>query len=263
MERNFKGIWIPKEIWLNNNLTLQEKAFLVEIDSLDNDEGCYATNEYFSKFFNLSKNRCSEVIKSLEKKEMIVITYIRGNNGKKNIEKRIIKLVEKSNTPIRKIDRATREIEEGYSENCEENNTIFNNTNNNTNNIYNENELKGLSEKLFSLYPRCGNKLKSINKISNLIKDIGYEHLERCIKRYLEHIDIIRNNGFNQQYLNSFTFFSGNRYLDYKDDTYEKTMIADVQYKTNKSKSTFNNYKQRSYDFKELERQLLGWNKGV
>jgi len=37
MKRDFKGIWIPKEIWLNENLTLQEKVFLVEIESLDNE----------------------------------------------------------------------------------------------------------------------------------------------------------------------------------------------------------------------------------
>lgn len=69
MERAFKGIWIPAEIWLNKDLTLLEKVFLVEIDSLDNENGCFASNEYFSNFFGLSKNRCSEVIKSLEKKE--------------------------------------------------------------------------------------------------------------------------------------------------------------------------------------------------
>ena len=66
MEREFKGVWIPKEIWLNKELTIQEKSFIAEIDSLDNDEGCFASNDYFSNFFGLSKNRCSEIIKSLE-----------------------------------------------------------------------------------------------------------------------------------------------------------------------------------------------------
>ena len=32
-QRQFKGIWIPKEIWLNKELTMQEKMILVEIDS--------------------------------------------------------------------------------------------------------------------------------------------------------------------------------------------------------------------------------------
>jgi hypothetical protein len=49
--RKFDGIWIPKELWFDQNLTLQEKIFFIEINSLDNEDGCYATNEYFAKFF--------------------------------------------------------------------------------------------------------------------------------------------------------------------------------------------------------------------
>ena len=54
INRGFKGIWIPKEIWLNTDLTMQEKVFLVEIDSLDNDIGCTAGNQYFADFFGIS-----------------------------------------------------------------------------------------------------------------------------------------------------------------------------------------------------------------
>lgn len=132
MERGFKGIWIPKEIWLNESLSIQEKVFLVEIDSLDNDEdGCFASNEYFANFFKLSKNRCSEIIKSLEKKGFIKISYIYKENSKA-IDKRVIKLFEKTNRGTRDSDRGTRETEEGYSEKCEDNNTYLNNTINNT-----------------------------------------------------------------------------------------------------------------------------------
>ena len=140
MERSFKGIWIPKDIWLNEKLTLLEKVFLVEIDSLDNDEGCFASNEYFANFFKLSKNRCSEIIKSLEKKGLVKIDYKYKENSKQ-IEKRIIKVFEKSKGGtrnieggIRDIDRGTRNIEGGYSENWEDNNTYINNT---VNNIFN------------------------------------------------------------------------------------------------------------------------------
>ena len=129
MERAFKGIWIPKEIWLNENLTLLEKVFLVEIDSLDNEEGCYASNEYFSGFFKLSKNRCSEVIKSLEKKGLVKVSYKYKTNTKL-IEKRIIKVLEKSSIGIRNSDEGIRNLDRGYSENLEDNNTVFNNTNN-------------------------------------------------------------------------------------------------------------------------------------
>jgi hypothetical protein len=59
--RDFKGIWIPKEVWLSRELTLQEKVFYVEINSLDNEDGCWANNEYFASFFGISKVRVSEV----------------------------------------------------------------------------------------------------------------------------------------------------------------------------------------------------------
>jgi len=113
MERNFKGIWIPKEIWLNKKLTVMEKLFLVEIDSLDNEKGCYASNKHFSEFFDLSKNRCTEIIKKLELKGLLTIEIVRKEN---QIIKRIIKI------------KGIRKTEQPYSENLEENNTLLNNT---------------------------------------------------------------------------------------------------------------------------------------
>lgn len=134
MNRDFKGIWIPKEIWLSTDLKVMEKLILVEIDSLDNEDGCFASNEHFSKFFSLSKNRCSEIIKSLEQKGYIKIEYI-YQPGSKVIARRVIKCIRKTDRGIRNIDRPTRKTEEGYSENCEDNNTSFNNTSNNTRDI--------------------------------------------------------------------------------------------------------------------------------
>lgn len=131
--RAFKGIWIPKEIWLSTDLKVMEKLVLVEIDSLDNEEGCFASNDHFSKFFSLSKNRCSEIIKSLEKKGYITIEYV-YQQGSKAISKRVIKCVRKIDEGIREIDNPTRKTEDGYSEKCEDNNTSFSNTFNNTSN---------------------------------------------------------------------------------------------------------------------------------
>ena len=131
--RAFKGIWIPKEIWLSTDLKVMEKLVLVEIDSLDNEEGCFASNDHFSKFFSLSKNRCSEIIKSLEKKGYITIEYV-YQQGSKAISKRVIKCVRKIDEGIREIDNPTRKTEEGYSEKCEDNNTSFSNTFSNTGN---------------------------------------------------------------------------------------------------------------------------------
>lgn len=132
-KRDFKGVWIPKEIWLSTDLKVMEKLILVEIDSLDNEDGCFASNEHFSKFFSLSKNRCSEIIKSLEKKGYIKIDYI-YQEGSKAISRRVIRCVQNIDGGIRNIDNPIRKTEEGYSENREDNNTSFNNTFSNTSN---------------------------------------------------------------------------------------------------------------------------------
>ena len=86
MKRKFKGIWIPNYVWLSKDLTLQEKVFLVEIDSLDNNGGCYASNAYFGKFFGLSTTRVSLVIKSLIDKGYVAST-IKQDEGNKRLLK--------------------------------------------------------------------------------------------------------------------------------------------------------------------------------
>jgi len=45
-KRDFKGIWIPKEIWFLEELSHMERILFAEIDSLDNERGCIASNEY-------------------------------------------------------------------------------------------------------------------------------------------------------------------------------------------------------------------------
>lgn len=138
--RGFKGVWIPKEVWLDENLTIQEIVFLVEIDSLDRENGCYASNQHFSDFFGLSKSRSSEIIKSLESKGYVHINYVRDG---KEIKKRVI--------------RVRADLHRGYSENRrgvfekpKGSNTYLSNTKDNnikedslTLSLYNQSELRG------------------------------------------------------------------------------------------------------------------------
>lgn len=65
--RDFKGIWIPKEVWLDERLNALEKIILVEIDSLDGEEsGCYASNAYLSEFCQCSETKVSTAINKLK-----------------------------------------------------------------------------------------------------------------------------------------------------------------------------------------------------
>jgi hypothetical protein len=66
MERDFKGVWIPKQVWLDERLNALEKIILVEIDSLDGDErGCYASNKYLAEFCQCSETKISKAISKL------------------------------------------------------------------------------------------------------------------------------------------------------------------------------------------------------
>lgn len=92
-KRNFLGIWIKKDVWLNRDLSIYEKVFLVEIESLSHlKNGCIANNYYFSTFFNLSKSRCSQIISGLEQKGYIK-TELFYKKDSKEVLKRTIKII--------------------------------------------------------------------------------------------------------------------------------------------------------------------------
>ncbi len=86
--RDFKGIWIPKEIWLDKRLSALDKIVLMEIDSLDNsDKGCYASNKHIAEFC-----QCSEatVTRAIAKLTEFGYLYVHQQAGKPRIVKTII-----------------------------------------------------------------------------------------------------------------------------------------------------------------------------
>ena len=89
-ERAFKGVWIPAEIWLNDNLTITEKVIYAEIDSFCNMyQQCFAGNKHFAELVHISENRVSHVIAELIKKGYISRKIIYGDDGK-TVEKRLL-----------------------------------------------------------------------------------------------------------------------------------------------------------------------------
>lgn len=66
-KREFRGVWVPSEVWLDARLTAIEKMILVEIDSLDGEEGCYASNQYLAEFCQCSQAKVSAAISKLRK----------------------------------------------------------------------------------------------------------------------------------------------------------------------------------------------------
>lgn len=88
ISRDFKGIWIPREIWLRKDISALERSLWAEIHSLyDHEEGgCYASNEYLCEFFDVKERRLQEMISNLKEKGLIVqISF----NGRKRVLKAI------------------------------------------------------------------------------------------------------------------------------------------------------------------------------
>lgn len=79
-DRDFKGIWIPAEIWLNDNLSFMEVILLAEIDSLANQDGCFASNDYFAKFLGVSEVYVSKAISNLTKKGLVKQVAFNGRS---------------------------------------------------------------------------------------------------------------------------------------------------------------------------------------
>jgi len=106
-ERDFKGVWIPREIWLSDELSLMEKVLFVEIHSLDNERGCYASNRYFAEFFGVSDRQIRNVIASLKTKGFVIVTVANRNE-------RVIRAAGKwrraSAAQMAELGRAQREL---------------------------------------------------------------------------------------------------------------------------------------------------------
>jgi hypothetical protein len=117
--RDFKGVWIPKKVWLDTRLNALDKVILMEIDSLDQGEkGCYASNEHLAEFCQCSKTKVSTAISKLIECGYL---YIQNFDGRKRKLKSRLSNFERQN-----IKNCNADIQ-----NLKESNTV-NNTVNNT-----------------------------------------------------------------------------------------------------------------------------------
>lgn len=105
MERKWTGVWIPKELWLDRNLSVIEKVMLVEIGAYCSDGStCFASNAYFADFFDLSKARVSEIISSLAEKGYIDVVLEREGVLVARRHLSIATPSENRTTPLRKTE---------------------------------------------------------------------------------------------------------------------------------------------------------------
>ena len=118
--RSFNGVWIPAKYWLDPNLQPMELLFMAEIESLDGEKGCYASNKHFAEFFGVSTGRVSQIINALKDKGYLKISY---NKDGKQVVSRLIRVVNKLNGGIKKTKSPIKKTKGGYLENAKESNT--------------------------------------------------------------------------------------------------------------------------------------------
>ena len=71
VSRDFKGVWIPKELYLMDSLTATEKMLLAEIDSLDTGRGCYASDTYLAGFLGITVSGERKMLTRLRKAGLV------------------------------------------------------------------------------------------------------------------------------------------------------------------------------------------------
>jgi len=136
--QKLKGLWIPAEILLNENLSDKEKIILSMILYLSEDTtSCFASNKYIANIVNVTHERVSKIISSLKNKKYINVK-LKYKTDSKEIEQRQI-------TPIVKnINRYSQEVQEGiginnYSDSKKQPYPIVKNDKEIINNIKNKN----------------------------------------------------------------------------------------------------------------------------
>lgn len=79
----FKGIWIPREIWLHPTLTPLQKCLVAEIFNLSTKGlTCFASDKHFSKIFQVSVGRIKNMLCELRSKG-IIESYGFDENGRR------------------------------------------------------------------------------------------------------------------------------------------------------------------------------------
>ena len=113
VSRDFKGIWIPKDIWLHPELNCIEKCMAAEIDSLDCEDGCFASNEHFMKFMGLKESTIRAIISKLKKLGLVEIISF---NGRKRYLRGYSKIA-RSGLPAKKLAGRTAENQRSRTKN--------------------------------------------------------------------------------------------------------------------------------------------------
>ena len=106
MNRDFKGVWIPKGLYLNKDFSWIEKLIILEVNSFSaNDLDCFVSNDHLAEFAQASNSSIEKAISRLVKIGVLERTR-RKNNG---VNQRILRLVNSNICEEVAVNSATKQ----------------------------------------------------------------------------------------------------------------------------------------------------------
>lgn len=185
MNKSYYAV-IPANVRYDKTLTPNAKILFGEITALFDENGCcYANNKYFAELYEVSETSVSKWIKQLTDRGYI-FSQTSCDNRCLSIYQNNINKTQENNFDIIRVK------------------------NKNDDKCYEE-----LFEKVWKLYPNKKGKGQVSKSKKKELNTIGYEQLERCIKRYVA--ELKKDDWRKPQ--NGSTFFNSG-YIDYLDENY-------------------------------------------
>ena len=126
-ERSFQGVWIPKEIYLDDRLGALDKILLAEIASLDTGDGCYASNEYLAEFCQCGLRQITTIISKL--KSLGLVEQVRTDGRRRWLKCTLAKSARQTSKNCEAESQKVRGSENVTTKDIF--NNIYNNINNN------------------------------------------------------------------------------------------------------------------------------------
>ncbi len=109
--QKLKGLWIPAEILLNEDLSDKEKIILAIILYLSEEtKSCFASNKYIANIVKVTHERVSKIISALKDKGYVSVKLKYKKDSKEIEQRQIIPKPEN-------INRYSQKLQEGIEEN--------------------------------------------------------------------------------------------------------------------------------------------------
>ena len=129
--QKLKGLWIPAEILLNEDLSDKEKIILSMILYLSEEsKSCFASNRYIANIVNVTHERVSKIISALKDKGYVSVKLKYKTDSKEIEERQITPIVENINRYSQKQPYPIVEKDKDIINNIKNKNSYNNGTQN-------------------------------------------------------------------------------------------------------------------------------------